>query len=472
MLFWARKEQPRLRAHTYQGLADLLREDDVNPADIGRRVVLPSSHPGSERHMQQLYQDAMAITRVYGKPDFFITFTANPSWPEIQRELKPGRKPVDRPDIVCRVFHIKTHAFFEELEGNCFGPFKACVWTVEYQKRGLPHVHYLLWTHHDGISFQDPRYIDDLILTELPSPEIDPTKELTATVRSCLMHNRCGPDKPRAVCMEVKGGRRTCSKGFPKPFNQQTSPQHSGYPLYRRREDIPCWGPDGERALSRDENRWVVPYNPYLTRRFAAHINVEICTSIQAIKYVFKYIYKGSDRATVEIDNPIDEIKTYAKGRYIGPQQVWFELFCYRTHGAKPPVYRLPLHLPGQQNITFPEGGDPEAVQNNTERKTTELMKFFDWYRDHPDTPDSGRYLYHRFPEHFVWHQREQEWRPRQRGFSIGRVYYANPVHGERYYLRLLLLHVPGPSSFDDLRMVNGRACGTFEEACRARGLL
>jgi hypothetical protein len=37
----------------------------------------------------------------------------------------------------------------------------------------------------------------------------------------------------------------------------------------------------------------VVPYNPYLTRRYKAHINVEVCSSIKVIKYVYKYVYKG-----------------------------------------------------------------------------------------------------------------------------------------------------------------------------------
>ena len=41
------------------------------------------------------------------------------------------------------------------------------------------------------------------------------------------------------------------------------------------------------------DNRWVVPYNPYLTRRYQCHINVEVCSSIKVIKYLYKYIYEG-----------------------------------------------------------------------------------------------------------------------------------------------------------------------------------
>lgn len=56
---------------------------------------------------------------------------------------------------------------------------------------------------------------------------------------------------------------------------------------------------------------WVVPYNPYLTRHFKAHINVEVCSSVQAIKYIHKYIYKGSYRATIQVDIEKDEVAQY-----------------------------------------------------------------------------------------------------------------------------------------------------------------
>jgi hypothetical protein len=45
------------------------------------------------------------------------------------------------------------------------------------------------------------------------------------------------------------------------------------------------------------DNHWVVSYNPYLTMRYQCHINVEVCSSIMAMKYLYKYVYKGHDRA-------------------------------------------------------------------------------------------------------------------------------------------------------------------------------
>ena len=65
--------------------------------------------------MQMNYQDAMAIVRRYGKPDYFITFTANPTWPEIANNLAPGEHAVNRPDLVARVFQLKLRALLADL---------------------------------------------------------------------------------------------------------------------------------------------------------------------------------------------------------------------------------------------------------------------------------------------------------------------------------------------------------------------
>jgi len=84
-----------------------LPEYQTGETKLGTRVVLPSSFPGGPRHMQQSYMDAMAIVRKFGKPDFFVTFTANRGWPEVTRNLPSGQKASDRPDLVARVFHLK-----------------------------------------------------------------------------------------------------------------------------------------------------------------------------------------------------------------------------------------------------------------------------------------------------------------------------------------------------------------------------
>ena len=54
--------------------------------------------------MNQLYQDAIAIVRRFGKPDLFITFKCNPKWIKITNNLFQGQTASDRPDLITRVF--------------------------------------------------------------------------------------------------------------------------------------------------------------------------------------------------------------------------------------------------------------------------------------------------------------------------------------------------------------------------------
>ena len=86
---------------------------------------------------------------------------------------------------------------------------------------------------------------------------------------------------------------------------------------------------------------------------------------------------------------------------------------------------------------------------------------------------ESARSLtYQEFPQKYVWNPQSKLWTRRKQGRSIGRMYFASPNSGERFYLRLLLTVVKGPTSFDNLRTVNDILYDTFKAACVARGLL
>lgn len=74
------------------------------------------------------------------------------------------------------------------------------------------------------------------------------------------------------------------------------------------------------------DNGWVVPYLPMLSKIFNAHINIEACSSVRAIKYICKYINKGSDQAifnfrNTELPNPVNEVQTYQSGRYVSSNE-------------------------------------------------------------------------------------------------------------------------------------------------------
>jgi len=217
-LNWIRNNQTELRAETYTGLMDYLAGAAAdNNAVIGRRCILPASFVGSPRSFVQSYQDSMAIVRRFGKPDFFITVTCNPKWPEIQRCLSPNETASDRPDIVARVFQLKLKAIQEDLyKNNILGKVLAYVWVIEFQKRGLPHCHMLqIMDSEDKV--WETEEVDTCVCAEIPDEDSDP--QLYETISRCMMHGPCGDIKPNAPCM-VNG---ECSKKFPKEFREQTS---------------------------------------------------------------------------------------------------------------------------------------------------------------------------------------------------------------------------------------------------------
>lgn len=61
------------------------------------------------------YQDTIAFVRRYGKPDFFITFTCNSSWPEILNSIQPWETASNRLNMAARVFNTKVQKLLRLL---------------------------------------------------------------------------------------------------------------------------------------------------------------------------------------------------------------------------------------------------------------------------------------------------------------------------------------------------------------------
>ena len=78
-----------------------------------------------------------------------------------------------------------------------------------------------------------------------------------------------------------------CKRNFRKAYREETEDNKDGYPLYRRREHAP-FNRQIEVGGMMLDNRWVVPYNPWLCPKYDAHLNVEVVASVKAVKYLYK----------------------------------------------------------------------------------------------------------------------------------------------------------------------------------------
>ncbi|GFQ93003.1 helitron_like_N domain-containing protein [Trichonephila clavata] len=141
-------------------------------------------------------------------------------------------------------------------------------------KKEVSHAHFLIWM----MEKITPNRIDEIISAEIPDIEID--KDLHDIVSKNMIHGPCGSLNTNSLC-------------------------NDGYPLYRRRSTE-----DGSKSITLKvltnnidvDNRWVVPYSPLLLKTYNAHINVEYCNSVKAIKYICKYVNNGSDIAVFEVE--------------------------------------------------------------------------------------------------------------------------------------------------------------------------
>ena len=188
--------------------------------------------------------------------------------------------------------------------------------VIEFQKRGLPHGHMLFILQSED-KVRNSSDIDSIVCAEIPNKDTEP--ELFHTIQSSMVHVPCGVLNPKSVCM-VDG---TCTKRYPKQISNTTIDNVNGYPSYRRRDD----GRTMVIGQKEVDNRWIVPFNPWLSKKFDAHINVEIYSSVKSVKYLFKYVYKGRDCANLELrvtsDGQqqdvanIDKVSTYLDARYV-----------------------------------------------------------------------------------------------------------------------------------------------------------
>ncbi|XP_021967368.1 uncharacterized protein LOC110862486 [Folsomia candida] len=458
-LNFVRQNQSKLRAGSYDALVDYMdsvaEQDGIVP---GKPIILPSTFQGSRRNMNQNYQDAMSIVRKFGKPDLFITMTCNPKWFEITANLEDGQKPENRPDLVARVFNVKLRSMLEDLTKKCvLGHVLAKVHVIEFQKRGLPHAHILIILK----DIDKPRtvdLIDKIVCAEIPNNETHP--RLFDVVTKNMIHGPCDKINSKSPCL-VAG---KCSKGFPKPFQHETLANVNGFPFYRRRNLEPVVTNKNIKI----DNRWVVPYNPYLSLKYNCHINVEICASIRSVKYLFKYAYKGHDCAKVELR--IDEIKTHVDSRYVSPPEAAWRIFRFPMQDRTHSISRLKVELPGKKRVSFDPNKIQEAI-HKAENTDSTLTAFFEL---NTQDPKARQYKYAEIPEYYVFNAKNK-WVRRKDGHTdkvIGRLYSVSMSDGERYFLRLLLLHVAGPTSYDDLLKYQGHAYDSFYEVAKARGLI
>lgn len=108
-------------------------------------------------------------------------------------------------------------------KNGIFGRYKGIVRTIEYQKRGLPHLHLLLLLDDEHGNFATSNHIDEIISAELPDKNTHP--DLYKIVTGNMMHGPCGKIKPNSPCMILDVfGNKFVLKASQKTINRKLFP--------------------------------------------------------------------------------------------------------------------------------------------------------------------------------------------------------------------------------------------------------
>jgi len=493
-------------------------KDDVDK--VGTRIVLPSSHKGSPRDLTQRFQDAMAVVRVLGKPHLFLTMTCNPEWPEIKAVIDEWHaEAADCPTIVGRVFKLKWDFFMDDIiKRQVFGRVKGYMWVIEFQKRGLPHAHCLVILESKDAPVS-PEDFDEFVSAEIPDPVAEP--HLFELVMKHQIHV-CGDRVRGKPC--CKEGH--CTKGFPKSHVKRTIKVDNEYPKYMRRSVK-----DGGQKVIRNEgqekeytvtNGDVIPYNPAALLRVQSHFCAEICSSISAVKYIFKYMLKGPDHISYKLapvqdkqcagdgkqkqsvsgngkndkgkpEDPqvVNEVSDFRQARWWAPPEAFWKIAGFTVHKQMPSVMRLPVHLEHQQNV-FSDLNNLETGQARSDllaaAERSEKSPLKQWFemnkseiadpQDYAEGTSAPELLYSEMPTYYTWNSptHKSDWFRRsnvsEQFPTISRMYTVHVNDAERYFLRRLLFYVRGATCFEDMRTFVGEVCKTFRDACLRRNLL
>uniref|UniRef100_A0A914H8H6 ATP-dependent DNA helicase n=1 Tax=Globodera rostochiensis TaxID=31243 RepID=A0A914H8H6_GLORO len=463
-------------------------------AQLGRIFLAPRTLRGSRAYYQLQFADAMAICRQLGAPHLLITFTMNSAAAEFDTMLWEGQHWYNRPDISDRLFIDKSKEFLKDIvQRQVMGPVKAWFYSVEHQERGLPHIHLCLILDFARMQISVEDYIDEYISAEIPDlPRADDNShaaKLQRLFHRFILGNMYHTCSPRYCLVDGK-----CTKHFPRPFAEQTVIDDRIVGVqYRRR---PPAQSETERhqnperyssAVSDKDNRFVVPHNRFLALKYRSHINVEWVQGDACIKYVLKYVMKGCQLAFVQIVNDTamttagnvvvnyDEFRQIRMARYQTPNEAVLSIWGNKIVRKSHQVEHQRFHLPDQNRIVVLVGREEERAEEERARIEAEqdqpspLTAYFalniaiglELAQQHTFLTICNDYCYDR---------RANQWKKRaqQRKNHLAMLEAASAGNPEHQALRMLLLHVRGPTGWGDLYAGHT----TFVEAAKAMGLL
>ena len=449
--------------------------------------VMPNNVQGCKKTWQRHHQDLLAIIQELGKPTYFVTLTLNESDPDVQKCLR-GRPARDCPVEITEVFFAKFDAIKPLLFGKTalYGPVEDYWYRVEFQQRGAPHFHIIVW-----VNSKKRKPVDEVVYATIPS-EDDP--ELRDVITRLQVHKctaKCAKrstrpgkrentkadeeyesllnyhDREIDALEEQLGGGAECKYGFPFELTDSSGPNWTGTRYLHPR-------------FPGDE--WVVSYNPALALAWRAHHNIAVVTDASMAGYLAKYIAKSEPSLAARL-NLRDDVDRYFTLRSLSvPEAVTYMLGHHAVQGTREVVFintnlaetRF-RKLKKKSVVQEISAQDPEStdIYCDTVREVynerpydldeVNLRDFVRKYGVVTNVAYIPGYAKETFMLDFAMRY------VYQRGKQvIARHRFLSPKDGEAYFFQKLLLSVPHR---DENFISDDNNEGTYKEECYLRGL-
>ena len=301
--------------------------------------------PSSPSYWSKRQNEVRAMCREYGDPDLMITFTFVNKWPEVKETednlhemfgfpMDLRFAPVETMMIwKHRFLDIKDRSFQTLIQSIGFGTVRHFVWRLEFQARGAPHVHSLIWLKRPLSLEQVQKYM----FANAPDPALSRLSPLVtrAMVHSCLLE-RCQRGVPNAPCRY----------GFPKPVCRDAH-----------------FSTEGAIILPRgSSDRFIVDYSPAFLLKWGGHCHIHVLrtvehpeASLNAMHYIVKYNFKGEPSLRVQA-NSENEYETLLRTRVVSSEEAVSRIFSFDYHGSDTTFDFISLKPPNLRQAAFVNG--------------------------------------------------------------------------------------------------------------------
>ncbi|KAI8503435.1 hypothetical protein Bbelb_184060 [Branchiostoma belcheri] len=375
-------------------------------SDEGYRFLQPVR--GTPQYWEKALNELYAMIRQLGIPTWFVTFSAaDLRWPEVLEAIRQDHSAVpvsdlsweERCDILksnpvtaARMFDHRVQLFFKHVIKSPSQPIGEVVDTftrTEFQQRGSPHIHCLLWVKDApklNVNSDEEicSFVDRYVSSELPNSETD--KELFDIVSQVQMHRK----GHTASC---KKGGKACRFGFPKPPVKQTFlcgpvalqdlteedlaslPARKGQAeavlkkfwdvLDKKSEPEKCCTDDllkeakmttaqfceafnlmatrKQVVLRREpKDMWVNNYNPHLLRAWNANMDIQyVLDAYSCVRYIVSYISKAEREMGKLLKQAQKEAREGNEDVVNEMRKVGSKYIYHREVSAQEAVYRV-----------------------------------------------------------------------------------------------------------------------------------